>query len=98
MANSTRTSRVVSISLPRSTGEELDRLARERALSRSALLRAALREYQNALERAELEDVLRLGARYGSRLDLRTDEQAARLVHRSHRRSPPARRARRPRH
>jgi len=97
MANSTRTSRVISISLPRSTSEELDRLARERALSRSAVLREALREYQAALERAELDGVFQIGTRYGRRLGLRTDETIARAVHDTRTRAVRGRRARRSR-
>lgn len=97
MANGTRTSRIVSISLPRSTSEELDRLARARELSRSALLREALREYQNALEREELEGVLRIGTRYGRRLGIRSESHVTRLIHGSHRQTNAPRRARRPR-
>lgn len=97
MASNGRNSKVVSISLPRATSEELDRLARERELSRSALLREALREYRLAQERAELERLFRAGSRYGRRFRLRTEAQVARLLHGNGRPAVTRRRARRPR-
>lgn len=81
MSDDTRTSRIVSISLPRKTSEELDRLAKAQDLSRSALLREAIREYRRACERAELERLLQLGARYGHASGVRTETSVARLLH-----------------
>ena len=81
MTDDARTSRIVSISLPKETSEELDRLAKARELSRSALLREALREYRRARERAELERLLRLGGRYGRATGVRTETSVARLLH-----------------
>ena len=97
MANSTRNSRVVSISLPRPAGEELDRLAREWELSRSALLREALREYRLTRERMELDRLFRLGSRHGRRAGIRTEAQVVTMLHGRGARSMTKRRARRPR-
>lgn len=98
MANAARTSRIVSISLSKETSKELDRLARERELSRSALLREALQEYRRARERTELERLLRLGSRYGRAASVRTEASVARLLHPEKRTPSRARssRARRP--
>lgn len=81
MADDARTSQIVSISLSKEMSKELDRLARERELSRSALLREALQEYRRAREHAELERLLRIGSRYGRAAGIQTEAAVARLLH-----------------
>ena len=75
-----RKTKVISISVPESLAEELDRMAQEEGISKSELVRLMTRSYRR--ERAE-EALFRLQRKFGPRLraaGIKTEEDVDRLV------------------
>ena len=75
-----RTSRVIAVSLPPSSAEDFDRIAREEGRNRSELFRDMLRVYAAHRENAAFDSLQRYGAGRARILDVRDEADVARLI------------------
>jgi metal-responsive CopG/Arc/MetJ family transcriptional regulator len=73
-----RTSKTTTISLPPKVYSEMDRLARIKGMTRSELLRDALRRYQK--EEADWRELVSYGGGKAAQMGIRTAEDVERLI------------------
>lgn len=73
-----RTSRTTTISLPPKVYGEMDRLAKVKGMTRSELLRDALRRYQK--EEADWRELVSYGRGKAAQMGIRTAEDVERLI------------------
>lgn len=74
-----RQSKIVNMSLPPETSEEVNKLARQKGLSRSELLRQALKEYVASEKR--WQQIRRWGEKAAKKLRIKDEEDVNRLIH-----------------
>ena len=73
-----RTSQVVAISLPPKLVERIMKTAKAKGMTRSELIREALRRYE--LEEREWQTLLAYGRRKAQAASIRTEEDVERLI------------------
>lgn len=73
-----RTSKTTTISLPPKVYSEMDRLAKVKGMTRSELLRDALRRYQK--EEEDWRELLAYGRGKAAKTGIRTEEDVERLM------------------
>jgi metal-responsive CopG/Arc/MetJ family transcriptional regulator len=73
-----RTSKTTTISLPPKVYSEMDRLAKAKGMTRSELLRDALRRYQS--DEQEWRELTAQGRRLALKAGIRTEEDVERLI------------------
>lgn len=73
-----RSSKVLTISVPPGLAKKVKNLSQEEDLSRSELVRQALREYMRSRERWKL--LRKWGEESAKRLNLETEEDVAKIV------------------
>ena len=73
-----RTSKTTTISLPPKVYSEMDRLARVKGMTRSELLRDALRRYQK--EEEDWRELVSYGRGKAAQMGIRTAEDVERLI------------------
>ena len=78
-----RTSKVMTISLPRRLFERIMKTARAKGMTRSELIRAALRRYE--VEEQEWQALFDYGRRKARMAGIRTEEDVERLIDASRR-------------
>lgn len=73
-----RTSKTTTISLPPKVYSEMDHLAREKGMTRSELLRDALRRYQK--EEEDWRELVTYGRGKAAQMGIRTADDVERLI------------------
>ena len=73
-----RVSKTTTISLPPKAYKEMDRMARAKGMTRSELLRSALRHYQR--EEQGWESLISYGQQKAAKIGIRTEQDVERLI------------------